>query len=33
MDQVAQTALLRMMPMLDDINITVVQRGEQTHGV
>jgi hypothetical protein len=33
MDQVAQTALLRMMSTLDDDDITVVQRGEQTHGV
>jgi hypothetical protein len=33
MDQVAKTALLRIMPMLDDVDIAVVQRGDQTCGV
>jgi hypothetical protein len=33
MDQVARMELLRMMPTLDDVDITAVQRGDQTRGV
>jgi hypothetical protein len=33
MDQAARTALLAMMPMLDDVDITVVQRGDLSRGV
>jgi hypothetical protein len=33
MDQAARTTLLRTMPMLDDVNITVVQWDDQTHGM
>jgi hypothetical protein len=33
MDQAARTALLAAMPTLDDIDITVVQRGDLSHGV
>jgi hypothetical protein len=32
-NQVARTALLVIMPMLDDVNIAPVQRGDQSHGV
>jgi hypothetical protein len=33
MDQAARTALLAMMPMLDDVDIAVVQRGDLSHGM
>jgi hypothetical protein len=33
MDQVARTALLKSMPTLDDIDITSVQRGDQSHSM
>jgi hypothetical protein len=32
-DQAARTALLAVMPTLDDVDITVVQRGDLLHGV
>jgi hypothetical protein len=32
-NQVARTGLLAIMPMLDDVNIAPVQRGDQSHGV
>jgi hypothetical protein len=33
MNQAARTTLLMVMPMLDDVDITVVQRGDLSHGV
>jgi hypothetical protein len=33
MDEEARTALLATMPMLDDVDIAVVQRGDLSHGV
>jgi hypothetical protein len=33
MDQAARTVLLTTMPTLDDVDITVVQRGDPSHGV
>jgi hypothetical protein len=33
MDQAARMVLLAAMPMLDDVDIAVVQRGDLSHGV